>query len=82
MIVLYLFAATIAGLVQSGIRFLWVHMYTIKARRTAPQALLITAIVLMLSLLALNSSMTTVVAPQYAQFGSQRYVSMRKAVIY
>ncbi|RKP10442.1 hypothetical protein THASP1DRAFT_4201, partial [Thamnocephalis sphaerospora] len=72
-ITLYFFAATAAGLVQSGIRFLWVHLYQIKAHRTAPQGLLLASIILMLSLLALNYTMTTVVAPQYAHFGSQLY---------
>ncbi|KAI9593592.1 hypothetical protein BDF19DRAFT_153011 [Syncephalis fuscata] len=73
LLVLYFFAATTTGLVQAGVRFFWVFLYRIKAHRTAPQGLLLSAILLMVSLLALNYTMTTVVAPQYAQFGSQRY---------
>ncbi|RKP24906.1 hypothetical protein SYNPS1DRAFT_6861, partial [Syncephalis pseudoplumigaleata] len=72
-LVLYVFAATTTGLVQAGVRFFWVFLYRIKAHRTAPQGLLLAAILLMVSLLALNYTTTTVVAPQYAQFGSQRY---------
>ncbi|KAI8050993.1 hypothetical protein BDF22DRAFT_694291 [Syncephalis plumigaleata] len=73
LLVLYFFAATTTGLVQAGVRFFWVYLYRIKAHRTAPQGLLLSAILLMVSLLALNYTMTTVVAPQYTQFGSQHY---------
>lgn len=38
--------------------------------------LLFGAILFMLSLLALNYTLTMVVVPQYAQFGSQKYVSL------
>lgn len=63
-----------SGIVHVGIRFLWINLYSIKKGATAPQALLVSAVLLTLSLLALNYTMTTTVAPGYAHFGSQVYV--------
>jgi len=71
-IILYTFFATLAGIINIGIRFLWVHLYTIKRKATAPQGLLFTAILLMFAILSLNMEITTI-APQYANFGSQVY---------
>jgi len=72
-LILYFFLSTMTGLVHIGIRFLWVTLFRIKKGSTAPQGLLVSAILLTLSLLALNYTMTTTVAPQYAHFGSQVY---------
>jgi len=71
-LILYIFFATLSGIVKIGIRFLWVHMYTIKKKGTAPQGLLFTAIILMFSILSLNMEVTTL-APQYANFGTQMF---------
>lgn len=62
------------GIIQIGVRFLWVTLYRIKRGSTAPQGLLFSAILLTFGLLALNYSITSVVAPGYAHFGSQVYV--------
>lgn len=72
-LILYFFMSTMSGLIHIGIRFLWMTLYRIKRGATAPQGLLVSAILLTLSLLALNYTMTTTVAPQYAHFGSQVY---------
>lgn len=77
-LIVYFFLATMSGIVHVGIRFLWINLYSIKKGATAPQALLVSAVLLTLSLLALNYTMTTTVAPGYAHFGSQVYVKKRK----
>jgi len=70
LIILYFFFTTLSGISSIGIRFLWVNMYRVQPGSTPPQGLLLTAVLLMLSLLALNMEVTTL-APQYATFGSQ-----------
>ncbi|KAI8987467.1 hypothetical protein BDF20DRAFT_815597 [Mycotypha africana] len=70
-IILYFFLSTMMGIIQIGVKFLWVTLYRIKRRSTAPQGLLISAILLTFGLLALNYSVTSVVAPGYAHYGSQ-----------
>jgi len=50
-----------------------VDLYKFKRNGTFPQALLMGTIFVMLAVLALNYSLTMVVAPQYAHYGSQRY---------
>jgi LMBR1 domain-containing protein 1 len=71
-LIAYIFFCTLNGIVRVGVRFLWVHLYNIKARQTAPQGLLLTAIILMLALLVLNIEILTL-APRYASFGTQTY---------
>ncbi|KAI9360639.1 hypothetical protein BD770DRAFT_341643 [Pilaira anomala] len=72
-LILYFFLATMSGVIYIGIRFLWITLFNIRKGATAPQGLLVTALLLTLSLLALNYTMTTTVAPGYAHFGSQVY---------
>ncbi|KAI9476205.1 MAG: hypothetical protein EXX96DRAFT_576195 [Benjaminiella poitrasii] len=72
-LIFYFFLATMSGVIQIGIRFLWMTLYRIRRSSTAPQALLFTAVLLTLGLLGLNYTMTTTVAPGYAHFGSQVY---------
>ncbi|KAI8088321.1 putative lysosomal cobalamin transporter [Thamnidium elegans] len=72
-IVIYFLLATMMGIIQIGVRFLWVTLYRIKKGSTAPQGLLFSAILLTFGLLALNYSITSVVAPGYAHYGSQVY---------
>jgi LMBR1 domain-containing protein 1 len=74
-LILYFFLATMAGVVTIGVRFLWVQLYKIQKRATAPQGLMCCTILLTLSLLALNYTLTAIVAPGYSHFGSQVYVS-------
>jgi hypothetical protein len=50
-----------------------VDLYKIRRNGTLPQGLLMGTIFLMLAVIALNYSLTMVVAPQYAHFGNQRY---------
>ena len=56
-----------------GIRLLWVKLYSVRARKTAPQGILLTILILMLSIVALNFQVLTL-APQYATFGTQQYM--------
>ncbi|KAG2208519.1 hypothetical protein INT47_010215 [Mucor saturninus] len=72
-LILYFFLATMSGVIYIGIRFLWITLFKIRKGATAPQGLLVTALLLTLSLLALNYTMTTTVAPGYTHFGSQVY---------
>jgi LMBR1 domain-containing protein 1 len=72
LIIFYIFFTTLSGVIRIGVRFLWVHMYKIRSKSTPPQGLLLTAIILMFSILALNMELTTL-APQYANWGSQTY---------
>lgn len=76
-LILYFFMATMTGIITMGVRFLWVQLYRIQKRATAPQGLMCCTILLTLSLLALNYTLTAVVAPGYSHFGSQVYVSRR-----
>ncbi|RIB14610.1 hypothetical protein C2G38_1972971, partial [Gigaspora rosea] len=73
LLILYFFLSTVAGVVFVGIRFLWMTLYKIRKNATPPQGLLLACLLLILSLLALNYTISMVVAPQYAQFGSQKY---------
>eukprot|EP01087_Luapelamoeba_hula_P005216 TRINITY_DN1529_c0_g1_i1.p1 TRINITY_DN1529_c0_g1~~TRINITY_DN1529_c0_g1_i1.p1 ORF type:complete len:518 (-),score=65.71 TRINITY_DN1529_c0_g1_i1:134-1687(-) len=72
-IVLYFYFATIAGIVNMGIRVLWILLYRVKARSSKPQAMLIVTFVIMFSLLALNLEIMTL-APQYVSYGAQTYI--------
>lgn len=74
-IVIYFLLATMTGIVNIGVRFLWVTLYRIKRASTAPQGLLFSSILLSFGLLAFNYSIISVVAPGYAHYGSQVYVS-------
>jgi len=73
-IIFYIFFATLSGVTEIGVRFLWVNLYKIRRASSPPQGLLLTAIILMLSVLSLNMEITTL-APQYATWGSQTYFS-------
>ncbi|RUS22140.1 hypothetical protein BC937DRAFT_90224 [Endogone sp. FLAS-F59071] len=80
-VIVYFFLGTITGVIRLGVRFMWVTLFKFRAASTPPQGLLFGTIILMLSLLALNFSLTTVVAPGYAHFGSQVYVMFGTAKI-
>lgn len=75
LLIVYFFLATMSGVITIGVRFLWVSLFRIRKAATMPQGLLFSTILLTLGLLALNYSLTAVVAPGYAHFGSQVYVS-------
>jgi LMBR1 domain-containing protein 1 len=73
-VVAYIFFATLSGIVGLGIRFLWMTLYKLQPRHTAPQGLLLMAAYLMLAVLALNMEILTL-APQYATWGDQKYTN-------
>jgi LMBR1 domain-containing protein 1 len=70
---LFFFAATFAGISRIGIRFAWILIYRVRARRTLPQGVLLTAMVLNFLILTLSMQVLTL-APQYATFGYQSYI--------
>lgn len=73
MLVLLFFCSSVVGIAIVGIRFLWIRIFQIRKGHTSPQALLLTTAMLMLTILALNYSVSMVVAPQYATFGPQTF---------
>ncbi|KAB5584747.1 putative lysosomal cobalamin transporter [Coniochaeta sp. 2T2.1] len=73
LLVLFFFSASVSGIATVGIRFLWIRIFQIKKGRTAPQALLITTVLLALIILAINYSVAMLVAPQYATYGTQTF---------
>ncbi|KAJ5552932.1 lysosomal cobalamin transporter [Penicillium frequentans] len=72
-LVLLLFCSSVAGISVVGIRFLWIRIFQIRKGHTSPQALLLATAMLMLIILALNYSISMVLAPQYATFGPQTF---------
>ncbi|KAL4752682.1 putative lysosomal cobalamin transporter [Aspergillus terricola var. indicus] len=73
MLVLLFFFGTVVGIVTVGIRFLWISIFKIRRGHTSPQALLVMTAILMLAILALNYSISMIIAPQYATFGPQTF---------
>jgi LMBR1 domain-containing protein 1 len=71
LLVLILFSSSVVGIATIGIRFLWVRIFQIRSGHTSPQALLMATVMLTLTVLAINYSLTMIIAPQYATFGSQ-----------
>jgi len=72
LLVIYVFFATLSGVLNIGIRFLWIKLFALRRGASPPQGLLLTAVILMLAILALNIEITTL-APQYTTFGTQTY---------
>ncbi|KAJ5716788.1 lysosomal cobalamin transporter [Penicillium malachiteum] len=72
-LVLLLFSSSVVGIAAVGIRFLWIRIFQIRKGHTSPQALLMATVMLLLMILALNYSISMVVAPQYATFGPQTF---------
>lgn len=73
LLVLLFFCSSVVGIATIGIRFLWIKIFQIRKGHTSPQALLLATSMLMLTILALNYSVSMVVAPQYATFGPQTF---------
>lgn len=73
LLVLLFFSSSVVGIATAGIRFLWIRVFQIRKGRTSPQALLIATAMLTLITLALNYSISMIVAPQYATFGPQTF---------
>lgn len=68
--VLYIFCASVFGIVCLGIRVLCFSMYSLQARKSMPQALLVLCNVMAYILLALCMALLTI-APEYTAFGPQ-----------
>jgi len=79
-VILYLYLATLNGIVYWGIRLCCMRLYDFREQRTKPQGLLIASIYLMTSLLAIMNQLITI-APNYAMFGSQKTVYHNKTVL-
>ena len=73
LLVLFLFSSSVYGIASVGIRFLWIRILQIRKGHTFPQALLMATVLLTLVTLALNYSISMVMAPQYATYGSQTF---------
>jgi LMBR1 domain-containing protein 1 len=73
LLVLFFFSSSVAGIASIGIRFLWVRLFEIRKGRSPPQALLIATVMLSLIALAVNYSITMLVAPQYSIYGPQTF---------
>merc|ERR1712217_618652 len=73
-LVLYIFSASVFGIVCLGIRIFCFSMYALRARKSFPQALLVLCNVMSHILLALCMALLTI-APNYTSFGSQTVVS-------
>jgi len=69
--VLYIFATSVFGIVCLGIRVLCFNMYSLRTRKSMPQALLVLCNVMAYILLALCMALLTI-APNYTSFGSQQ----------
>lgn len=72
--VFFVVQATLSGIARLGIRVLWIRFFKIRVRRTPPQPLLLTTVLLMLVMLVLNMQLLNF-APQYTTFGSQTYLT-------
>lgn len=73
LLVVLLFSSSVVGMAVIGIRFLWLSIFKISKGHTSPQAMLMATILLTLIVLAINYSVTMIIAPQYATFGPQTY---------
>ncbi|KAK2741030.1 hypothetical protein FQN57_005766 [Myotisia sp. PD_48] len=73
LIVLHFFSSAIVGIASVGIRFLWIKIFRIRKGHTSPQALLLATVMLALIILALNFSISMMVAPQYSTYGPQTF---------
>ncbi|KAI9367817.1 hypothetical protein BJX61DRAFT_267277 [Aspergillus egyptiacus] len=73
LLVLLFFFSSVIGITTVGIRFLWINIFQVRKGHTSPQALLLMTAMLLMAILALNYSISMVVAPQYATFGPQTF---------
>lgn len=68
----YLVIATISGIRNLGLWFLFAKIHRVKLGRTQPQALLFFCITLMLAVIALNNFLYSL-APEFVSFGAQNF---------
>lgn len=69
-LVVYIFAASVSGIVSLGIRVACFNVYALKPHKSLPQALLVLCVIMAHILLALCMALLTI-APNYTSFGSQ-----------
>ncbi|KAL4940502.1 putative lysosomal cobalamin transporter [Aspergillus oleicola] len=81
MLVLLLFFGSVVGIATVGIRILWINIFQVRKGHTSPQALLLMTGMLILAILALNYSISMIVAPQYAIFGPQKFCDRESGVL-
>lgn len=70
-LVLYIFSASVFGIIGLGIRIFCFNMYSLRPRKSMPQAMLVLCNVMAHILLALCMALLTI-APNYTSFGSQK----------
>lgn len=70
-LVLYIFSASLFGVVQLGIRVFCFGVYNLRKFKSMPQALLVMCLVMCHILLVLCTTLLTI-APNYTTFGSQQ----------
>jgi len=70
-LVLFLFYATIRGIMALGVRCLCFRIYTLKRRRSSPQTLLVVSLLLIFISVAAVVSLQWII-PQYVTFGDQK----------
>lgn len=69
-LVMYIFAASVQGIVRLGIRIMCFSMYSLKPHKSLPQGVLVLCVIMAHILLALCMALLTI-APNYTSFGSQ-----------
>ena len=70
-LVLFLFYATLRGIMALGVRCLCFRIYTLRRRRTSPQTLLVVSLILIYISVAAVVSLQWII-PQYVSFGDQK----------
>ena len=70
-LVLFLFYATLKGIMALGVRCLCFRIYTLRRRRTSPQTLLVVSLILIYISVAAVVSLQWII-PQYVSFGDQK----------
>eukprot|EP00276_Gloeochaete_wittrockiana_P019398 CAMPEP_0184352872 /NCGR_PEP_ID=MMETSP1089-20130417/72084_1 /TAXON_ID=38269 ORGANISM="Gloeochaete wittrockiana, Strain SAG46.84" /NCGR_SAMPLE_ID=MMETSP1089 /ASSEMBLY_ACC=CAM_ASM_000445 /LENGTH=516 /DNA_ID=CAMNT_0026687847 /DNA_START=27 /DNA_END=1577 /DNA_ORIENTATION=+ len=79
-IVLFLVAVTAFALMSLGVRLVWVKLYNVGFKRTTAQALVSASLMLVLSILVLNTQLLNI-APQYVTYGSRTYVNQNNETV-
>ena len=73
-LLLYVFVATLYAIIQLGVRVAFVTLYQIRKGHTSPQGLLVLSFLMIVILFSFSMEVLTLM-PQYATFGSQRFVN-------
>eukprot|EP00002_Diphylleia_rotans_P024302 TRINITY_DN4794_c0_g1_i5.p1 TRINITY_DN4794_c0_g1~~TRINITY_DN4794_c0_g1_i5.p1 ORF type:complete len:543 (+),score=104.36 TRINITY_DN4794_c0_g1_i5:97-1725(+) len=72
-VVVDILVCTIYGIYRLGVRFVCVQLYSLRFKRTVPQSMILSTVILMLTVITTNFVATTL-APQYTAFGMQMYL--------